>query len=153
MSWRTAGTRRPKNVDVAPCLRKNVEAHVTDAAVSKLVDDWSAEPLGNVIVDERTEVGTYCGEHHNEHEAHAAVGVHSLPCCRRNNHLRREGDERTLDSHKQYDNPIVEIVENPKEKFCCIHILYSFAFNDMLLYVRGQGQNAHTTCFYSFTLS
>lgn len=104
------------------------EAHVSDTAVGELVDDRSAEPLGKVIVDERTEIGTDCGEYHDEHKAHAAVRVHSLPCCRRNNHLGWEGDERTLDSHKQGDNPIVEVVEDPKEKLCCIHFFLLFYF-------------------------
>ena len=54
------------------------QAHVADAAVGKLVDQRAAQPFGQVVVDQGTDVGADGGEDYHEDDVHAVVG-HGLP--------------------------------------------------------------------------
>ena len=83
------------------------KAHVTYAAVCETVNDGASKPLGKVIIDECSYVGSDGGENHNEDDAHTIVRIHCLPCCWRNHYFRGEGNERTLNSHKEGYHPIV----------------------------------------------
>ena len=97
------------------------KAHMSDTTVGKAVYNGSSEPFGEIVVDECSNVGAYSSEYNHQYEGHSAVWVHGFPCSRWHNNFRREWNERTLYSHKQRHNPIVEVVENPQEKIGRIH--------------------------------
>ena len=64
------------------------EAHMAETAIGKLVDNGSAYPLSQEVVDDSTQVGTDGCTYNNHYEAHfAKVG------CRRYDNFRWKGDK------------------------------------------------------------
>jgi len=63
------------------------KAHMSEAAIGKLIDDGATEPFGQIIIDESTDVGTDGGEEDNEIDIKASVSGCGLPCCRGDYHF------------------------------------------------------------------
>ena len=99
------------------------ETHVSETAVGKAVNDGATQPLGQVVIDNRSQVCTNGGEHYDEPDAHRAIG-HGFPRSRRHHHFTGEGNKRTLDGHEYHHHPIVEVLQNPSENLCRIHYIY-----------------------------
>jgi hypothetical protein len=76
------------------------ETHVSETAIGKLVDDGSTHEVGNVVIDECTDIGTNGGEKYYEIYIQITVSTGCFVGCRRYYHFRWEGDERTFDSHQ-----------------------------------------------------
>mgnify|MGYP006360428051 CR=1 FL=1 len=63
------------------------KAHVSEAAVGKFIDNGTTEPLGEIIVDESTDVGSESGTEDNKIDIQASVTGCGFPCCGGNYHF------------------------------------------------------------------
>lgn len=97
------------------------QAHVTDSAISKAIDDRATYPFSQIVVDEGTQVCTDGSKHDDQNKRHSAAWIHGFPGSRWNNHLRWERNERAFDCHKQCNHPIIQVIQDPKKEICSIH--------------------------------
>ena len=91
------------------------EQGVGQARVGKLVDQRAAQPAGQVVVDQRADVGTQRGKEHDEVDVQLTTR-RGQPRGRRHDDFRREWDKRALDGHQQSDGPIIQVVQTPLNK-------------------------------------
>lgn len=88
------------------------QAHMADAAVGKTIDDGAAEPTGQIVVDECTEVGTEGGYDDHHEDVHRIILHQGEEGCRGHHDFRRERDEGTFNGHEYEDPPVVEVLED-----------------------------------------
>ena len=74
------------------------KAHMSETAVGKLIDDGTSQPVGQIVVDDRSDICTESSEQYYEINIHLIVY-----CCfvggRRHDHFGRKRNKRTLDGH------------------------------------------------------
>lgn len=69
------------------------QAHVTDAAIGKFIHDGATQPFCQIIIDERTHVGSQGSHQYHEQNVHGAVGRHRQKGRGWNHYFRRKGNE------------------------------------------------------------
>ena len=88
------------------------EAHVTEAAVGKGIDNGAAQKVRQAVVDHSPDEGTQRAAKDDHGKRHLTC-FRSHIGSRYHHHLARKRDERTLDGHEQ-DNPaIVQVLQRP----------------------------------------
>ena len=104
------------------------KAHVAQSAVGKAVHYGASQPLGQIIVDEGTHIGTQRGYHYHHNDVEVAVVHHGKKCRGGHYHLGGKWYERTLDSHEHKHPPVVEVVQykvNKELHVCLISVIKS----------------------------
>ena len=83
------------------------------AAVGKLVDNRTAQELGQEIVDVGAhECADACGNY-DQGYVQAGLGLQGLVGGRRHYQFRRERNEGTFDGHQERDGPVVQVCVVP----------------------------------------
>ena len=90
------------------------QAHVSHAAVGKLVDERATYPAGQVVVEDGTYVGPEGTEENDQ--IHIQFTIGGFVGGRYDNDFGGEGDKRALDHHEERNGPVIEIIEAPLYK-------------------------------------
>jgi len=87
------------------------EAHLTPAAVGKLVDDGTADIKGYDIIDGGTDGGTNGGKEYDEEDVEVAGG--GMIGCGGYDELGGYGDDGALKEHQNEDVGVGEVIKKP----------------------------------------
>ena len=96
--------------------------HVGNLGVGKTVDDGTAQPNREAVVDKGADECANCAEKDNKWEREYALMIGNI-CSRNNDNLAWERDKGALDSHEQGDDTITHVLGYPVINFFHFYLL------------------------------